>query len=520
MKLLSLTILLPLAGALLTGATGNSHWTQKIALGVAGLELLVTLAVLRLFQADQEGFQLIEQYSWIPSLNSRILLGVDGISVLFLPLTALLTLIAIAATWRRQAPDASLHLALLLALEAITLGSYLALDLLLFYAFWQLALPAIFFLMGLWGIGPTQRGTASKYFLFMLAGGAPLLFAIILLAVNHAAQGGAGLTGQLSFSLPELLDTPLPDPLQSLLFLLLLAAFMVKAPLAPLHTWLPSATMDGPVSLTALLVGLNLGAYGIIRFAVTLTPSAAVEYNWALGIVGAVSLIYAALIALRQSNMRRFLACASISQTGLAIIGVATLNMQGIQGALFQLFNLSLAGASLMLMAGMIHQRLGSTEQCHMGGLAQIMPRLSVLYLLFALASIGVPLSGGFPAELLIVLGSLAGHPSLGVIALAGTVLAAAYTLSFYRRAFLGPVSQPSIRQLVDLRPREWALLAAPMLLVLLIGLWPNSLLNVNKKSAEAWLTRLLDQPGMEGGEIAKAKAEQQLRVSTINESR
>lgn len=513
MKLLSLTLLLPLAGALLTGMTGNGRWAQKIALGFAGLELLATLAVLGRFQADQEGFQLLERHAWIPSLNSQLLLGVDGISVLFLPMTALLTLLAIIATWHRQTPNIPLHLALLLALETMTVGAYIALDLLLFYAFWQLALPAIYFLMSLWGIGPTRRVAAGKYFLFMLAGGAPLLFAVIVLAVNHAAQGVSGLTGQLSFSLAVLRDTPLPDPLQSLVFLLLLLAFSVKAPLAPLHTWLPSTTMDGPVSLTALLVGLNVGGYGIIRFAMTLAPSAAVEYNWALGMVGAVTLIYAALIALQQSNMRRFLAYASISQTGLAIIGIAALNMQGIQGALCQLLNISLTGGSLMLIAGFLQQRLGSTEQCHLGGLAHVMPRLSLLYLLFALASIGIPLSSGFPAEFLIILGGLVDHPSLGVIALAGTILAAAYTLGFYRRAFLGPVRHPSIEQLGDLRLREWALLSLPALLVVLIGLWPNNLLELNKKAAETWLTRLLNQPGMEGETIAKAKAGQQMSV-------
>jgi NADH-quinone oxidoreductase subunit M len=511
MKLLSLTLLLPLTGAVLTGAAGNGRLAQKIALVFAGLELLATLAVLGRFQADREGFQLLEQQAWIPSLNSQLLLGVDGISVLFLPMTALLSLLSIIATWHRQAPNIPLHLALLLALEALTVGSYIALDLLLFYAFWQLALPAIYFLMGLWGATPTRRVAAGKYFLFMLAGGAPLLFAILLLAINHAAQGGAGLTGQLSFSLPELLDTPLPDALQGLVFLLLLLAFSMKAPLVPLHTWLPSAAMDGPVSLAALLLGLNLGGYGIIRFAISLAPSAAVEYNWALGIVGAVTLIYAGLIALQQSNLRRFLAYASISQTGLAVIGIAALNMQGIQGALCQLLNISLTGGNLMLIAGLLQQRLGSTEQCHLGGLAQVMPRLSLLYLLFALASIGIPLSSGFPAELLIVLGALVGHPSLGVIALAGTILGAAYTLGCYRRAFLGPIRHPSLMQASDLGPREWALLSLPALLVLLIGLWPNSLLELNRKSAETWLNRLLDQPGMEGEELALMKASRQV---------
>ena len=499
--LLSLIILLPLAGAIATGLTRNVKAAKNIALTVAGLELLLTLLIVLLFNAAHgDRFQLVERYAWIPNLNIEFLVGIDGISVLFLPMSALITLMAMIASWNSVQYLPRLHFALLLALEGVTLGVLTALDLALFFLFWELTLPPLFFLIGLWGIGPKRRYAAMKYTLFMLFGGVPLLFAIILLAINHASAVQGVIPQDLSFSLPVLLETPLPDHLQALVFLLLLLGFAVKAPLIPLHTWLPTAAMEGPAPITALLTGLKLGVYGLLRFTLPLAPSAAVEYSWALGILGAITLIYGALIALQQSNLRRLLAYAGISHVGLVIIGIASLTLQGLQGAIFQLFNFTLIAGALMLIAGFIQQRLGSTELLHLGGLAKVMPRLTTFYFLFALASIGLPGTSGFPAELLLIIGALTAHPSLGITALAGAVLSAAYMLSFTRRAFFGPVTQAAVKQAQDLRPRELALLCIPALLVLVLGFFPNTLLNVNKVAAEAWLSRLLEQPVLVSG--------------------
>ncbi|MEQ1531140.1 MAG: proton-conducting transporter membrane subunit, partial [Methylococcales bacterium] len=258
---------------------------------------------------------------------------------------------------------------------------------------------------------------------------------------------------------------------------------------------------EGPAQMAALLTGLKLGAYAILRFAMPLAPSAAVEYSWALGILGAITILYSALIALQQTNFRRLLAYASVSHVGLVMIGISALNMQGIQGAIFQLLNFSLVSASLMLIAGFIQHRLGSTEILQLGGLAKTMPKLTGLYFIFMLASIGVPGTSGFPAELLLIISALTSHPSIGLAALAGAILAAAYMLSFTRQAFFGPISQAGVQQAQDLRPRELWLLCIPALLVLLLGFFPNSLLKTNQVAAEAWLSRLLEQPGAESPE-------------------
>ena len=501
--LLSFTILLPLLGAIITGITCNINLAKKITLIIASFELVLTLIALFLFNpSDGNHFQLVEHYAWIPNLNIEYLIGIDGISVLFLPMSALLTVIAIIASWNSVQHQQRLHFALLLALEGVTIGVFLALDTILFFLFWELTLPPIFFLISLWGIGPERRTAAMKYTLFMFAGGVPLLFAVIILAINHANDVGGTLSQNLSFSLPLLLETKLPDNLQPIVFTLFLLGFSVKAPFFPFHTWLPSVAMEGPTQLTSLLLGLKLGIYGILRFAIPLAPSAAVEYSWALGILGAITLIYAGLIALQQTNLRRLLAYASISHVGLIIIGISSLTIQGIQGAIFQLVNFTLISSSLMLIAGFIQHRLGSTEIRHLSGLAKVMPRLITFYFFFVLASIGLPGTSGFPAELLLIFGALTAHHSLGFTALAGAILSAAYMLSFTRKAFFGPTTQNAINKVQDLRPRELAILCIPALLILVLGFSPNTLLETNQVAAEAWISSLLEQPIMKNNEL------------------
>jgi NADH-quinone oxidoreductase subunit M len=491
---LTVSIIFPLAAALSLGPMRDVAAAKNLALAGVVIELCITLSALAVFDTGSGDFQLIERHVWIPGLNIDYFLGVDGISIVFLPLTALLTLTALLASWNSVQHLPKLYLALLLGLESATIGVFCALDMVLFFLFWELTLVPIFFLISLWGIGAERRAAAMKYTLFMLAGGVPLLFGIVLLALNHAEAMQTPVPQGLSFSFPALLQTPAPTALQYGIFLLLLLGFAVKVPLAPLHTWLPTAAMESPAALTALLTGLKLGAYGILRFAVPLAPEAARHYSWVLGIIGAITIVYGALIALRQTNLRRLLAYSSISHVGLVIVGVASLNLQGLQGAVLQLANFALIASSLMLIAGLIQRRLGSTEAVHLGGLAKNLPRLTTLFFLFAFAAIGLPGLSSFPAELLLIIGALDAHPGLGIAALAGAILGAAYILGFMHRAFWGPVVHAPVRNAVDLLPRELAALAVPALLVILLGLYPDALLRINRQSASAWLERIHHQ--------------------------
>jgi NADH-quinone oxidoreductase subunit M len=482
--LLSWIIFLPLLGAIAIALVNDVQMTKKIALVTAFIEFLVTLVITLSFNPDEADFQQIEHYQWIPSLHAEFMLGIDGISVLFLPASALLTLITIIASWNSVQNLSRLHFALLLVLESVTMGVFTTLDMLLFFLFWEATLPPIFFLISLWGIGSKRRAAALKYTLYMLCGGVLLLFAIIILAINHADQA----SGELAFSLSTLLHTPLSAELQTLVFSLLVLGFAVKTPLVPFHTWLPTVAIEAPTQLTALLTGLKLGAFGLLRFALPLAPNAVSHYGWILALLGAITLVYAALIALRQTNLRQLLAYLSISHVGLVVVGIASLNLQAIQGAVFQLLNFSIIASCLMLIAGFLQQRLGSTDLVHLGGLAKVMPRLSVFFFLFSLASIGVPLSSSFPAELLLIIGALKNHLGLGLVGLCGSILGAAAILMFTCRAFWGNVVHEHLYTIDDLRPRELGLLCLPIVLVLALGLYPAIILEITYHSLQNWL--------------------------------
>ena len=380
-----------------------------------------------------------------------------------------------------------LYFALLLALEGVTMGVFCALDLVLFFLFWELTLAPIYFLISLWGIGPERRSAATKYTLFMLAGGIPLLFALILLALHHAEVTGNG----LSFDYRVLLDHPLPASLQTAVFLLLFFGFAVKAPLFPFHTWLPTVLREGPIGLSALLVGLKLGAFGILRFAVPLAPMAAREYLWLMAGLGLFGLLYGALVALRQSNLRLMLAFSSISHVGLVIAGIAAFNIQGVQGAVFQLVNFAVIAGGLMLLSGFLHHRLGSTDLASLGGLAQPLPLLTGCFLLLGMAAIGLPGTNGFVAELLILLGLFQTSPGLAVVAALGVILGAAYFLGFFQRAFLGPVTDKTVAAASDLRPRELVIVVVLAVLVLAGGLFPNMIQQVTGSAANAWVLQM-----------------------------
>ncbi|PPD03585.1 MAG: oxidoreductase [Methylobacter sp.] len=488
---LSLLVLLPLVAALLTAFSRPPLPAKMLALAATALELVLSIWVLFRFDPGNSRFQLVEHYPWMPDLQIGFMFGLDGIAVLFVPVAALLVLMTVLAGWHSVQTRPKLYYGLLLMLESMAMGVYLTLDTINFLLFWELTLPPLFLLTGLWGIGAWHRGAAMKLGLTLLAAAIPLLFAFVMLAANHADQNGGDLTATLAFTLPALMETPVPYSLQTQVFPLLLLGFAVTAPLVPFHTWLSSATMEAPIAVATLLLGLKLSVFGILRYAMQLTPAAAVEYSWVLGILGGITLIYASLVAMQQTSLRRMLAYAGTGHTGLAIIGISALNVQGLQGAILLLLNFTVSASCLMLITGFIHARLGSSEAVHLGGLAGAMPRLTGFFLLFTTVGLGMPGTSGFPAELLLIFGAMIAHPSLAITAVAGLVFTAAYTLPMLRRVFWGPARHPAITRAQDLKPRELAVLALPAVLALWLGFFPGTTLNLTKNAAEAWLNRL-----------------------------
>lgn len=489
MASLSLLLLLYPAAAALVWLAPRAVPARVVALAANVLGLALALLLLLAFDSTQAGFQLLERAAWIPSLNIDYAVGVDGISVLFLPATALLFLGVNLASWNTTRLHENnmprLYHSLLLLQAGATLGVFCAVDTIMFFLFWELSLVPFYFLVSLWGVGSHRGYAATKYTLIMFAGGVPLLFGFLLLAFNHAALGGG-----LSFDLATLLATPLPDRLEWIVFLLLFLGFAVKTPVFPLHTWLPLLAMEGPVAVVALLTSLKLGAYGLIRFAVPLAPDAAQHLHWLLAGLGAFGLLFGAVAALAQTNLRAMLAYASVSHVGLVLLGIASFNLQGVQGAVMQLLNFTLVAGGLFLITGFMQHRLGSTDLLSLGGAAKTMPLLASFFLFFGLAGLGVPGTSGFPAELLILVSAIQTHTGAGLAALFAMVVGAGYFINLHRRAFLGPVTNPGVANAHDLRPRELALLLAFSLLILGFGLFPAPLLEIIRPAGEAWAGR------------------------------
>lgn len=481
LPLLSLVVFTPLAGAFLL-------WLlpERSARYLTAATMLATLAlaamVIVAYDPSGARFQLLERVQWIASLNVHYLVAVDGLSVLFLPATALLFLGSLVASWNSPSEAPRFHFSLLLLLQTCTLGIFCALDSILFFVFWELTLIPLYFLLGRWGVVAGAQRVAARYVLIMLAAGVPLLLAFVILASSSALP---------RFDLIALLAAPLPRESQTAVFLLFLLGFGVKVPLVPLHTWLPQFSLAAPGSLTALLVGLKLGAYGLIRFAIPLAPGAAADLHWLLAGFGTLSILYGAVGLLAQSNLRVALAYASICHVGLIVLGLAAFTAQAVHGAVALLLSFSVATGGSLLLLEFVRQRTGSTDVHSLGGAAKTMPLLASGLFICALAGIGVPGTSSFPGEFLLIIAALNSHTGAGMAALFGLAIAAGGFLALYRRAFFGPVTRPEVADAGDLRPREWGVLIIVIALIASIGLYPIPWLEIVRPSAEAWAVGL-----------------------------
>ena len=485
---LSALIVLPVLAALALQLAPSERAASRLALGAMVLELCVAVGVLIGFRPELAQTQFAERVEWVPTIGAVYHVGVDGLSVLFVPLTALTALLALVSSWRSVRHHRRGLLATLLLLEAATVGIFVSLDLLLFFLFWEAMLVPTYALIRIWGVGPARQVAAMKYAMYMLVGSTPMLVAIALLGINAR---GAAAAGAYSFDLPVLLATPVPPVLQTLVFFAFAFSFAVKSPLFPFHSWLPGALLEGPAAAAIFLVGLKLGIYGLLRFAIPLAPAAAREWAWLMIALGVVSILYGGLLALAQHNLRRMLAFAAVTHAGLATVGVFSLNEQGVQGALLLMTSVAVSATGLALLAGALHARLASTELSELGGLARHAPRLTAAFLICGLAGIGLPGTSGFPAELLVFLGAFRAQPLLAALALLGAILGAAYFLTFFERAFLGPVTRESVRSIADLRPRESAAAAVLAISILAIGAFPGPLLDLTDGAARTLVQRI-----------------------------
>jgi len=487
--ILSTLVFLPVVTMVALGFVRKDRALRRVALAgavaVLGLSLLLTVG----FQRDTTDFQFAEQLPWIESIGLSYHLAVDGVSVLFVPLTALLVVVVMLSSWTAVRYQPKAYLMAVLAFETAAIGVFVAVDLILFFVFWELMLIPTYVLIKVWGDGPQRGRAALRYVLSMLLGSAALLAGFIMLGVSYRSAPGSG--GALSFDLLVLMDSPVPLGTQTAVFFLLAFAFALKAPMFPFHAWMPTTLLEGPIGMAVFLGGLKMGVFGFVRFVLPLVPEAFAAWSWLIAALGVAAVLYGALIALVQSNLRRLLGFASVSHVGLAMLGLSSLNAPGLQGALFLLVNLGLVSTAMLLVAGFVHQRVGSTDLAALGGLAQRTPALATFALIACLGAVTLPGTSGFPGEFLILLGAFRAHGWPVAIAVTTVILAAAYVLGFFERAFHGRIRSPIVDATADLRPRETVTAGILGVAIVAFGFFPTALLDYSSASVDDLVGRL-----------------------------
>jgi len=481
--ILSTLLFLPLLAAVGLVLIKDETLAYKVAVGASVVELLLAGVLWFFFVPDSADMQFVEKVDILPSIGASYYLGVDGISMLFIPAMALLSLLAVLYTDASVKRNLSGYLAALLAFEAALMGAFMALDLMLFWFFFVVELIPSYLLIVLWGTGEKRREAANNYLVFMLLASAAIFVGFLLLGTNTNSAANGGLT----FDYLKLLTVPMPEKTQTLIFFALCLGFAIKAPLFPLHTWMPKVLEQGPVvGMGIFLVGIKLGAYGFLRFVIPLLPEAAQEWFWLLAVLGVISMVYGALIALVQVNLRRVLAFASLSHMGVVMLGLFSLNFQGMQGGLLQMITLGIVGAGLYFMAGFLFTRMGPPDVRRMGGLQQKAPVMAITFLVIGLAGIGMPGTSGFNGEHLVMLGAFKKHWVMAVFVGLGTMLTAAYFLWYYQRAFLGGENSTENRAFPDLSSREKLIAASLTAVIFWIGLYATPFLNTINGSLRA----------------------------------
>ncbi len=487
--ILSSLVALPIAGALLLLAVRdeprNEMLLRRIALIVSLLVFAETLLLWARFDAASAEFQFVERHAWIPAFGVSYAVGVDGISLLLVVLTGFLTPLALLSAWDSVHTKIRAFCMALLLLESAMIGVFLSLDLFLFYVFWDAMLIPMYFLIGIWGYS-RRVYAAVKFMLYTMAGSVLMLLAILGLAVLHHTA-----TGNYSFDMLALYDLRVPASLQFWFFLAFALAFAIKVPLFPLHTWLPDAHVEAPTAGSVILAGvmLKMGTYGLVRFAFPLFPLAAAYFAPYLATLAVVGIVYGALVAMVQPDMKKLVAYSSVSHLGFVVLGIAAMNRQGVQGAVYQMLSHGVSTGGLFLLVGMLSDRRHTRLIADFGGLKKVMPRFVAMFLLVTLASIGLPGLNGFVGEFLILLGAFIWNPRLAVLAATGVILSATYMLWMFQRVNYGPVDKEENARLQDLKPREWALLVPIVAVSVLMGIVPNLFLGPMGTSIE----RLID---------------------------
>ncbi len=492
--ILSCILFLPVVGALVLWLVDDEDMVRSSALTITLVELALSIFVLLRFVPESAAMQFTERVRWIPALGISYHLAVDGISVLFVGLTAFLTVLVVVYSWDTIRHQVKPYMMCVLALETTTMGVFLSLDLILFFVFWELMLIPSYFLIKLWGGGAERHYAALKFVIYTLLGSVFMLVGIALLNINYHHWASLHHSDQAySFDFLDLLTVPIPINQQLLIFWLMFMGFAFKAPVFPFHTWLPDALLEGPIGMAVVLAGLKLGTFGFIRFSIPLLPDAS-KSETVVAIVmglGLCAILYGAWMALVQADFRRLLAYSSVSHLGFVVVGLFALNYQGLQGSLLTMINLGFSTAGLFFIAGFLYSRQQTTQLSAFGGMAKQVPLLATFFLLIGLASIGLPGTNGFVGEFLILLGAFEAKWLFGSIAVLGVIFGAAYFLWYYERSMLGPLGKAVKSTMSDLQLREMVIAVSLSIMILWIGLYPSPFLRMMNGSVQALVDRL-----------------------------
>ncbi len=521
--LLSLIVWTPLVGALLVLLVPRDQpdGARRAALAFSSLTFLFSLALWAGFRADTADFQWVEQSAWVPSFGIQYILGVDGVSLFLVLLTTFLTPLVILFSFGDITTRVKEYFFFLLMLETGMLGAFLALDLFLFYVFWELMLIPMYFIIGVWG-GARRIYASLKFLIYTLAASLLMLVAILYLVSVHAH--GAPVT----FDVRELYGTVLSPTEQLWLFTAFALAFAVKVPMFPLHTWLPDAHVEAPTGGSVILAGvlLKMGTYGFLRFAMPLFPDAtraATPLILALAVVG---ILYGAAVAMVQPDLKKLVAYSSVSHLGFVMLGLFAVNTIGVEGAIYQMLNHGLSTGALFLLVGVIYGRRHTRAIADFGGLWKPLPRYAAVFLVVMLSSIGLPGLNGFIGEFLILLGSFGANRAATVFASGGLVLGAVYMLWMFQRVIFGPLRHEENAHLQDLTGREIAVLAPVVAMIVVMGVYPRPFLRAMEPSVKAVVARIERGAGASGearrtaGSAAAGEARRTARTAAAGEGR
>jgi NADH-quinone oxidoreductase subunit M len=481
---LALLALDALAGAL--GRPAAPELWKGAGLAASVLTFALSLGLWTGFDPTRTGYQFVEYTSWLPQYGIHYFAGIDGISLLLILLTTFLMPIVLLASWNEIERSPKSFIFFMLALETGMIGTFAALNLFQFYLLWELMLIPMYFIIGVWG-GPRRVYAAIKFFLFTMFGSLLMLVAILVIYTLHHHQFGVWtfdfVTGPGSV-VPGIVETMIPGDgvwwqTQAWLFFAFALAFGVKVPIVPLHTWLPDAHVEAPTAGSVILAGvlLKMGTYGFVRFALPLFPLASIEFAWVIYSLALAGILYGALVAMVQNDVKKLVAYSSVAHLGFVMLGMFALNVEGLEGSVLQMVNHGISTGALFLLVGMIYQRRHTREIAAFGGIAKPMPVYAALFGITVMSSVGLPMLNGFVGEFLILLGAFEASPAFATAATFGVVLAAVYLLWMFRRVFFGPVENPENRGLIDLDLREKVVMALMIVPMFFIGIHPDTFL-------------------------------------------